>query len=221
MPHSNPADTTGQASLACRATAAPSSWVAKWLQGMPAPARVLDFACGAGRHAQLAASLGHAALAVDRDAGALAAIDVQNGTIETRCLDLETGPWQLAPAAFDAVIVANYLFRPRFALLCGLLAPGGRLIYETFARGNERFGKPSNPDFLLTDGELIDRCRAAGLAVLGYETGLRARPGPAVVARICAARPAARPTPASSAKLEVLPTELPNELPTELPNSQP
>lgn len=189
---------------------APSEWVRRWLDGLRVAARVVDVAAGSGRHALLAAALGHRVLAVDRDATALDSLEALDPRIATRCVDLEAGPWQLEPGGFDAVIVTNYLFRPRFALLCGLLAPGGRLLYETFARGNEVFGRPSNPSFLLDDGELIDRCAAAGLVIAGYETGVRRQPGPAVIQRVCALRPAARPAVASSAKLEVLPTELPN-----------
>ena len=148
---------------------------------------MLDFAAGGGRHALLAHSLGMRVLAVDRDAQALEPL-AERG-VEIRVLDLEAGRWQLPLGAFDAVVVANYLFRPRHALLCGLLAPGGLLIHETFAQGNEAFGKPSNPAFLLREGELLERAAAAGLLVLGYESGHATRPKPAIVQRICAARP--------------------------------
>lgn len=188
----------------------PSCWVQRWLHDLPAASRIVDVAAGSGRHARLAASQGHRVLAVDRDGPALARLASLDAHIATLRADLESGPWPLAPGAFDAVIVTNYLFRSRFALLCGLLAPGGRLVYETFAQGNQAFGRPSNPAFLLRDGELLDRCAAAGLVIVAYETGVRRQPGPAVVQRVCALRPARRPAAASSAKLEVLPTELPN-----------
>jgi hypothetical protein len=132
---------------------------------------------------RLARSLGLKPLGVDRDAAALA------GSIDTLVLDLESGPWSLPANAFDAVVVANYLYRPRFALACGLLAPGGLLIYETFGLGNEAYGRPSNPSFLLREGELFERARAAGLVVLGYESGYTEAPKPAIVQRLCAARP--------------------------------
>ncbi len=105
-----------------------------------------------------------------------------------RVVDLESGPWPFNGERFDAVVVANYLFRPRFDLLASLIAPGGLLVYETFARGNERYGRPSNPAFLLETGELLDRSRRAGLTVLAYETGLAQRPAPALVQRVCAVR---------------------------------
>jgi len=184
---------------------APSAWVARWLAALPPGARVLDLACGSGRHALLAASLGHRVLAVDRDADALAELAARAGaeSVATQRVDLEQGAWTLPPAAFDAVIVANYLFRPRFALVCGLLAPGGRLVYETFGLGNEAYGRPSNPDFLLREGELIDRARAAGLTIAAYESGYVAAPKPAIVQRVCAARPAA-----GSAKLALFASDL-------------
>ena len=178
----------------------PSPWIARWLGSVPRGARVLDLACGSGRHALLAARSGHRVLAVDRDGDALAGLQAESaaafgqgaeGRLELRRLDLEQGPWRLPPGGFDAVIVANYLFRPRFALACGLLAPGGLLIYETFALGNEAHGRPSNPDFLLREGELLTRAQAAGLVVLAYESGHVSSPRPAVVQRISAARPAA------------------------------
>jgi SAM-dependent methyltransferase len=167
-----------------------SVWVQRWLRCLPPGARVLDLAAGGGRHSRLAASAGLRVLAVDRDAEALSRIaDASDGQIDTCCIDLESGPWILEPGAFDAVIVTNYLFRPRFALLCGLLAPGGLLILETFGLGNAAYGRPARPDFLLREGEAFDRVRSAGLVVLGYESGYVAQPRPAIVQRVCAARP--------------------------------
>jgi SAM-dependent methyltransferase len=165
----------------------PSSWVRRWLETLPEGASVLDFAAGSGRHAREARRLGLRATAIDRDAGALAGI---GEGIATRAADLEGGEWPFGRERFDAVVVTNYLFRPRFALLAALVAPGGLLVYETFARGNERYGKPSNPAFLLAPGELLERCRSAGLRVLAYEHGLLERPRPAVVQRVCAVRAA-------------------------------
>lgn len=171
----------------------PSAWIARWLACLPPGARVIDLAAGRGRHLRLAHSLGLSVLGVDRDAVALASASatVDRGTrgIDTLVLDLERGPWSLPANSFDAVMVANYLFRPRFALACGLLAPGGLLIYETFGLGNEAYGRPSNPSFLLREGELFERARAAGLVVLGYESGYIEAPKPAIVQRLCAARP--------------------------------
>lgn len=111
------------------------------------------------------------------------------GRIALRVADLESGPWPFAAhERFDAVVVANYLFRPRFALLASLVAPGGLLVYETFAQGNERHGRPSNPHFLLAPGELFERAQRAGLTVLEYATGIVQRPSPAAIQRACAIR---------------------------------
>lgn len=193
-------------------TLPPSPWVLRWLSLLAPGSRVLDFACGSGRHALAALAQGHDVLAVDRDAEALARLarlaggqaGGRSGALATRWLDLEQGPWSLPAGSFDAVLIVNYLFRPRFALACGLLAPGGLLIHETFARGNELYGRPANPDFLLGEGELIARSQAAGLVVCGYESGRIAMPKPAVVQRVCAARP-----PAGSAKLTLLARDIP------------
>jgi SAM-dependent methyltransferase len=126
--------------------------------------------------------------AADRDAAALAALAGATG-VTTRTADLEADPWPFPPATFDAVVVTNYLHRPLFPHLAAVLRPGGVLIYETFMQGNERFGKPSNPAFLLQSDELLDAFRDA-LAVAGFEQGGLGRPVRAVVQRICAVRDA-------------------------------
>ena len=101
--------------------------------------------------------------------------------------DLEGGgPWPLGGRRFEGVVVTNYLHRPLLPRLVDSLAPGGVLIYETFARGNERFGRPSNPAFLLAPGELLEAVRGR-LQIVAYEHGVVARPKPAVVQRLCAA----------------------------------
>lgn len=147
---------------------------------------MLDFAAGSGRHAHHAHRVGLRATAIDRDA--LALRELEPGPA-VRVADLESGVWPFGDERFDAVVVVNYLFRPRFALLAALVAPGGLLVCETFAQGNERYGRPSNPDFLLAEGELWERSRRAGLSIVAYEHGLVERPRPAVVQRVCALRP--------------------------------
>ena len=133
--------------------ARPSPWVAEWLrQARPTGATVLDVACGGGRHLKLALERGYRVTGVDRDLSA--AHDLRNS--ELVCADLEDGsPWPLASRRFDVVIVTNYLYRPRLPDIVSAVTADGLLIYETFAAGNERFGKPSNPDFLLQPGELL------------------------------------------------------------------
>jgi SAM-dependent methyltransferase len=163
----------------------PSGWVLRWLQLIPAGGTVLDVACGAGRHARLLAARGHEVHAVDRDAEALAGL-AGVPRITPLCADIERGPWPYAGRTFAGIIVTNYLHRPLLPVLVRSLAAGGVLIYETFARGNERYGRPSNPDFLLRRGELLD-CVRGRLTVVDYEDLVVSTPRPAVVQRICAA----------------------------------
>jgi len=165
----------------------PSRWVKRWAHLVEAGGAVLDVASGAGRHARFLASRGHPVTAIDRDVAALESMSDMDG-ITTLAADIENGPWPLpADAQFAAVVVTNYLHRPLFPQLLGALAPGGVLIYETFAQGNETVGKPSNPAFLLAPGELIDAVRGL-LRVVAFQDGFLAEPRPAYVQRICAVR---------------------------------
>ena len=164
----------------------PSDWVRRFAALVPVGANVLDLAAGGGRHARWLAERGCRVTAVDRDAAALATMKGVAG-IETRVLDLEGPDWPLGGEQFDAVVVANYLYRPRFAELFELVRPGGLLIYETFMLGNERFGKPSNPDFLLRPCELL-ACLPEGWSVVAFEQGEVGRP--AMIQRLCASRSA-------------------------------
>ena len=139
------------------------------------------------------AGLGHSVVAVDRDVGALAASAGER--ISTLQFDLEASgasklpDWPLKPAQWTGVIVTHYLHRPLMDDLLHSLAPGGVLIYETFAAGNGQFGKPSNPDFLLEPGELLAIvARDPGLRVIAFEDGYVSEPKPAMVQRICACR---------------------------------
>lgn len=163
---------------------APSDWVRRFAALLPEGASVLDLAAGGGRHARWLAGQGCRVTAVDRDAAALATMKGIGG-VETRMLDLEGPDWPLGGERFDAVVVANYLYRPRFAELFALVRPGGLLIYETFMLGNERFGKPSNPDFLLRPRELLDGL-PQGWSVVAFEQGEIERP--AMIQRLCATR---------------------------------
>lgn len=168
--------------------AEPSAWVVRWADRVRPGGRVLDVACGGGRHARFFAARGCEVEAVDRDAEALAALSGVPG-VHARQADLENGPWPYPGERFDGVVVANYLHRPLFPALLEALAPGGVLIYETFAAGNERFGRPSNPAFLLNPGELLEVVRGR-LRVLAYEDLVITEPRPAAVQRICAVHPA-------------------------------
>lgn len=171
------------------AALAPSAWVRRFAGLVPATGAVLDLACGGGRHARLFLERGHKVTAVDIDVSGVADLKA-DPRAEILAADLENAPWPLAGRRFAGVVVTNYLWRPLLPLIVAAVAPGGALIYETFARGNERFGKPSNPDFLLADGELL-RAVEGRLRVVAYECLEVAEPRPAVVQRIAAAAPAA------------------------------
>jgi len=163
---------------------APSAWVRRFAPLVRPKGPVLDVACGAGRHSRLFHALGHPVTAVDRAPELLARLADTAG-IERIEADLEAAPWPLPGRRFAAVVVTNYLFRPLFPALLSALEGGGILIYETFARGNARFGKPANPDFLLAPGELIERIEGR-LHLIAYEHGIVERPRPAAVERIAA-----------------------------------
>jgi SAM-dependent methyltransferase len=171
------------------ATDAVSIWVARWAPAVP-PGEVLDLACGSGRHARLLAGLGHPVIALDRDAQALTACAGQGIATVQHELEAPGAAWPFAPGRFAGIVVTNYLHRPLFGQIAAALAPDGMLVYETFARGNEIFGKPSNPDFLLNPGELLELASRGGLRVLAYEDGVIDRPKPARVQRLCAVGPA-------------------------------
>lgn len=162
----------------------PSDWVVRWADRVPAGGRVLDIACGKGRNARLFAAQGHPVEAVDRDPAILSSLGgVVNVT--TRCADLERGPWPYDGEHFAGVVVTRYLWRPLFPEILAAVASGGVLIYETFELGNERYGRPSNPDFLLQPGELLEVVRGR-LRVIAYEDVCVSDPQPAMVQRICA-----------------------------------
>lgn len=148
---------------------------------------MLDLACGSGRHARYLAGLGRSVVAVDRDAAAIAGLQGLIG-IRAGQLDLEGDAWPLAGQCFSGIVVTNYLWRARLPDLLTLLAPGGVLIYETFMLGNEAYGKPSNPAFLLRPGELRDVVGAAGLREIDFVEGYVDSPKPAVRQAICAIR---------------------------------
>lgn len=156
----------------------------RWGDRIASGGRVLDVASGSGRHARWFAAHGYSVDAVDRDADALLRMKNVAG-ISTHCADLENSAWPFSRGGYAGVVVTNYLHRPLFPELLAALAAGGVLIYETFAVGNERYGRPSNPAFLLRPGELLEMVRGR-LRVLAYEDLELADPKPAAVQRICA-----------------------------------
>jgi SAM-dependent methyltransferase len=165
--------------------APPSTWVARFASLVPRGGTVLDLAAGAGRHSRLFLERGYRIVAADRETAALAGLPAQD-RLEIITADLEGGrPWPLPGRRFAGVVVTNYLYRPLLPVIVGAVAPGGVLIYETFAAGNERFGKPSNPDFLLRPGELLEAVHGR-LHVIAYEDLEIAAPRRAMVQRIAA-----------------------------------
>jgi SAM-dependent methyltransferase len=158
----------------------PSEWVRRWAP-LVERGPVLDLACGNGRHALFFADRGFEVVAVDReDPGLPKAVSFVKA-------DLENGnPWPFAGQRFAAIVVTNYLHRPLLPQLAAALEEGGVLIYETFMLGNEKFGRPSNPQFLLRPGELLQAF--AALDVAGFEQGRVDRPKPAMIQRLCALR---------------------------------
>lgn len=165
-----------------------SPWIQRWTHLVPPGGTVLDLACGRGRHLRWFAARGHPVTGVDRDPEALQGLRDLGEVIQA---DIENGPWPFAGRQFQAVVVTNYLWRPLFPRILAAVAPGGVLLHETFAQGNETVGKPSRPDFLLASGELL---RAyAGLRVVAFEDGFLEAP-PRFVQRIAAVREAGAPT---------------------------
>ncbi|MGA0868482.1 MAG: class I SAM-dependent methyltransferase [Planctomycetota bacterium] len=165
---------------------APSPWIVRFAGLIARGQPVLDLASGAGRHARFLAAAGHPVLAVDRDPEALADLDGVPG-ITTRVADLESGDWPLAGETFAGVVVTRYLHRPRFDALVDLLAVGGVLLYETFAEGQEAFGRPHRRDFLLRSGELLERVRGR-LEVVAFEQGSADADSGPVLQRVAAIR---------------------------------
>lgn len=180
-------------SVPLHGTEPPSPWIQRWSHLVQPGGSVLDVACGHGRHLRWFAQRGHPVAAVDRSPEAVAAVASLG---DVRQADIENGPWPFmaegAMQGFAAVVVTNYLWRPLWPTLLASLAPGGLLLYETFAQGNETVGKPSRPDFLLQTGELLQRC--AGLRVVAYEDGFLAGPD-RFVQRIAALREPASALP--------------------------
>ena len=165
---------------------AASDWVHRFASLIPSGA-VLDVACGTGRHSRLFLERGHHVVGIDRyNAGVIDLL----GRVDFELVeaDLENGEkFPVGGRKFAAVIVTNYLHRPLFPALLNAVAPKGFLIYETFAQGNEKYGRPSNPAFLLAPGELLSVVDNQ-LTVIAYEHGRITDPRPAMVERICAVR---------------------------------
>jgi len=164
------------------ASISPSSWIMGWAHVIRHGGIVLDVAAGHGRHARALARMGFKAVAADLDTSGLADVD---GAEVVPC-DLESGAWPFMGRRFDAIVVANYLHRPHFPHYVESLTDGGVLLIETFGQGNEKLGRPRNPDFLLAPGELL--AAFSMLHIVAYEHGAEQLPRPAVRQRICAVK---------------------------------
>ena len=161
----------------------PSAWIRRWTHLIAPGGKVLDVACGSGRHTRWFAAHGFHVTAVDRDAAATRGlVGVADEVVEA---DLESAAWPLPGRSFDGVVVTNYLWRALMPTLVASLAGGGVLLIETFGAGNELVGKPSNPNFLLRTGELLGLTR--GLRVVAFEDGFLTGPD-RFVQRIAAVR---------------------------------
>jgi SAM-dependent methyltransferase len=188
----------------------PSSWVKRWAHLLPISNKlnendsadltdVLDLACGHGRHMQYLSGLGHKVLGVDRNAEALKTASQWGDTL---LADIENAAWPLDGRTFKAVLVTNYLWRELFPKILNSLAEGGVLIYETFSQGNEAFGKPSRPEFLLQSGELLQRCR--GLQIVAFEEGFIPSPD-RLIQRVVAIRLPSALEPSALSRIRVSP----------------
>lgn len=162
----------------------PSPWVERFAPLIPEGGLVLDLACGAGRHTRYLNALGYRVLAVDIDVAGVDDLSTHEN-VEILQADLEGGEWPFGGRRFEGIVVTNYLHRPLLPRLVESLAPGGVLIYETFAKGNEKLGRPSKPEFLLNPAELLDAF-APRLTIMAYEHAIEEEPTPSVRQRICA-----------------------------------
>jgi SAM-dependent methyltransferase len=176
-----------------------SPWVRKYAPFIPHNAGpVLDLACGSGRHTRLLLEAGHEVWALDKDPALLAplaalgakcfAVDLEHESPGGVVVDGIT--WPFAQQSFAGIIVTNYLYRPLMPLILGALKNQGVLIYETFALGNERYGRPGNPNFLLRDNELLEHFifnapPGRNRQCIAYEHGYVKQPKEAVIQSIC------------------------------------
>ena len=186
-------DGGGASTGICPQGSPPSSWIGRYAPLIASDGSgaglVLDLAAGSGRHSRLLRRMGFSVLAIDRDVSGLADLADDPG-VDILEADLESGgPPPFAGRSFAGIVVTNYLHRPLLPALAAALAPGGLMLYETFARGNEHFGKPSNPAFLLGPGELLEFAASFDLGILDYFGGEVSEPGPAIIQRLAARKP--------------------------------
>lgn len=162
----------------------PSPWVERFAPLIHPGATVLDLAAGSGRHTRYLTGRGHRVVAVDVDVSCLSGFEGRDD-VEIIEADLERGDWPFSGRRFEGIVVVNYLHRPLLPILAESLLQDGVLIYDTFAEGNERYGRPRNPAFLLREGELLEAF-SGHLEVVAYEHGLVEAPKRSIRQRICA-----------------------------------
>jgi SAM-dependent methyltransferase len=141
----------------------PARWLTDNEDLLPLHGDALDLACGRGRHALWLAARGMTTRAIDRDPEALRFLEREAASrgvrVHAEVMDVESDSVALGSAAYDLIVVFHYLHRPLFPALLAGLRPGGVLVYETFTRAQAARGKPTNPAFLLRDGELRELVR--------------------------------------------------------------
>lgn len=164
----------------------PSAWIERFASLIRGTGAVLDVACGHGRHARLLLGRGYRVVAADLDVSGVTDL-VGAPRAEISAVDLETGRWPFAGRQFAGIVVTNYLHRPLFAHLVDSLEPDGVLLVETFGVGNERYGRPRNPAFLLHPLELLEAFLPS-LQIIAWEHIREREPRPAIRQRLCARR---------------------------------
>ena len=147
-----------------------SNWVSENYNHIKKKGLILDLACGSGRNGKFLLEKGFDVVFLDRDTSQL---DWVPEPFRSQVIkhDLEAGTsWGFSSCSFDAVVVTNYLYRPIFPDLLSIIDEGGVLIYETFSKGNEIYGKPTNPNYLLEPEELIDLVRPS-MRLISFKEG--------------------------------------------------
>ncbi len=162
-----------------------SPWILAARKWLPVEGAALDLAAGSGRHTLFLKDIGLDVVAVDIDTSSLAGEEFEG--VEVITADLEGEAWPFSEEVFSVILISNYLWRPHFSEIRKSLKPGGLVLWDTFSVGNEVYGRPSNPNFLLTEGELLDAF--SGFQILDYAHGYTDKPGPAMRQSIICRKP--------------------------------
>ena len=161
----------------------PNKWVECYSSLIPSGGSVLDLACGSGRHTGMLLNKGYQVTAVDIDT-TLIKQNFSNKNLNIVKCDLESlSFWPFEKNSFLGIIVVNYLHRPLFSKIIESLREEGVLVYQTFADGHSRYGKPKNPDYLLKRGEL--KTVFDSMKIISYQHGYLSYPSQSIIQRIC------------------------------------